>query len=716
MSQDRAKPLRRLVLLAGAGLALLALFLWPRLPPVNQDEYLPLFPTSWFRKAPAARSEALYGYSIRLFDHQVPVRSYPYLGAVEGLLYAATFLPPTLHVYRAAKLSLVWGIFAAMLCACWRLSGGSRAACWWCLAFLLSDVALVVLGITDRGTHFMILALGSCLFVLLFSVVQSPSYWKVLPLALVAFLGGWERVNFLWFVGAGLAACATTALVDGIRRSVRVLSITAAGCVLGLAGALRLIPDYRGMLLAGAEKSIALSDLPALWEHWIMLFYRLDPFGAYHSYANADAALHDFWYGLYRWAWTLLYVGIVGACTGLGLARARRDPDRARPLLFLAAFLGVLLLLIVKTYESWAAHHVLVLKPFAYLGLAVLFAAVRVPPRLRGALGIALGLLVVGFGWIGLRGYRDLQQAPPILGYYDVSWNQFDAWQAAAQSTVTAVYALDWGVFYPGVVNSPPNQRWEMAEVADPKALRNLDAARKGLDMGVLFHAQGPNRWLLEAVDARERYGIRDEQRFDRYKGEPWAFLVINPGRWRRLERSGQGAAAGVAGTELARNGGFEDGTLEWEHEKWEKGPGAAELAVTRCEIDGVGRSCVRLRHAVEADSRVVQKIVLAPRTVHEVSAWARAEGVGREAKGVHLVLMEDYFAESDELHGDTDWRRLRFCVANLDDSPRPVRLAARLGTWGSMNTGSAYFAALSVRPVSEPEAGVPVYELGGEQ
>ena len=366
-----------------------------------------------------------------------------------------------------------------------------------------------------------------------------------------------------------------------------------------------------------------------------------------------------------------------------------------------------LLYVIIKTSDSWAAHHVLLLKPFAYIGLGVLAAAVYSAPRAKRALSAVLILLWVGHTSAGFLGFREMTTAPPILGVYDVSWNQADAWQEAARTPVKAVYALDWGVFYPGVVNSPADQHWEMPTVDGPDDLRRLDAARRGLDMGLLFHTNGPRRWILDAPNAKQRYGIKEVQHFNNSPGESWTLVVLSIDRWATPKE------VAITIPELVRNGSFADGTSAWRHEEWESQPQTVDVGIRDCEIRGSLRNCALLDHRAPADSRIVQPIVLAPKVVYEISAWARADQVDRAGKGVHLVLLDYYEAESEELHGTSQWRRLRFYVVNSGEEAQKVQLAARLGTWGSLVSGRAWFAEVSGRAVSEPESGFLIYEIG---
>jgi hypothetical protein len=536
--------------------------------------------------------------------------------------------------------------------------------------------------------------------------MESPRWWYIVPIATVVFLGEWDRLNFLWFVASGIGACTAASLAGPWRNSLRGMTIAVVGCAAGLAATALLIPDYAKMVLAGAERSIGIFDWLALWKHWQVLTPRLDPYGAYHIFLNTAEPKHAEFYVIYRWVWSLLYVAIVAGGLFLGLARLRKCSELARPLLFYSAFLASLFYVIIKTTDSWGSHHVMVLKPFAYLGLGVLAAAFISNSRMKYWLSAAVVLLWVGHTSVGILGFREMTSAPSKLGVYDVSWNQADAWQAAVRAPVKAVYALDWGVFYPGVVNSPADQRWEMTTVKELGDLRRLDAARRGLDMGLLFQTNGPRSWILNAPNARTHYGIIDIQHFDRYSGEPWTLAVLSVNRWTtppEVENSG---------TDLVRNGDFADGTSAWRHEKFETQPQTVDVEIRDCEIEGAVHTCALLDHRAPADSRIVQAITLLPGVVYEISAWARSDQVDRIGKGVHLVFLDHYEAESEELHGTTDWRRLQFFVVNTSTQATTVQFAARLGTWGSLVDGSAWFAEITARPVVEPKIGFVLYEI----
>lgn len=695
----------KLILLGGLALLALALWLWPGLPPVNQDEYLPLLPMSWFIKEPNSRTSLLRSYVIRVLGYDVPALAYPYVGSLKGLLYAATSFPALIPTYRRANLFLVGCFFSLVLWATSKLSRGSLVAAKLCLVFLIADTSLIVLGITDEGPIMIGLILATVLLMLLTSAVEAPRWWLALPVALVVFLGVWDRLNFVWFVAAGLMGCAAASIARPLRDAARLLTISAIGCAIGLAAAAYFLPQYTKAVLAPG-KGIPVRDLTRLWEHWIMLMNVLDPFAAYHRYISVNSIFDSgrALYVAYRWVFSILALTVMVASLRVAALRLRQANHCAGLLLFLGAFLVSLFVSIIKTAHAWSSHHIILVKPFVYIALSSLLVETT---RFRGPLIALAALLATGFGYTGIRGYVDMQSAPPILGVYDVSWNAVEAWQAAARSDVPTIYALDWGVFYPGVVNSRATQRWEMTEAKNPQELLRLGFGRSAPDFGLLFRASGPHRWLLTASNEGRNYAVVERQEFDRHKGERWIFLIVNT--------PGQHTIKGIMDehhASLIKNPAFREGETYWLYEKWEKEPGSAELTIVPCSPTG-GQACAQITHRVAADSRIIQEIDLAPQALYEITAQARAQGVGETRKGVHLCIM-DHLVESGELRGDTDWHQLSLYISS-PNRHRRIRLAARLGTFGEINTGTAWFTQFHMREVPAIPEGARIFELTGE-
>src|SRR4051812_915940 len=144
--------------LAALAVAPAAVLLWPHLPPLHEDEILPLVPLFLLRKVPEALGGAfLAGCPRSLWGVPLPLTSYVIEGPLKAIPYAILY-PITrwayapgklIGFYRASNVFWTWGLFATTLAACVQV-GGRRAA-WLCAGFLVSDVALVYLGLMDLG-------------------------------------------------------------------------------------------------------------------------------------------------------------------------------------------------------------------------------------------------------------------------------------------------------------------------------------------------------------------------------------------------------------------------------------------------------------------------------------------------------------------------------------------------------------------------------------
>jgi len=686
----------RIALAAGAATLVVVALVWPWLPPVHQDEYLPIYPLAWYTKTPEARPAGLRHW-VRSFDGGrlvVPLRAYHYIGASKGLLWATLGLPTEPGPYRATNGVGVALLVALLAWAAWRFSGRSTLGAALAVAFLAGDVSFVVLGITDEGPILIHLMLATLLAILLASLAVRARWWLVVPVALVVTLGLWDRLNFGWFVGAGLAGCVAAApAVRPWRRAAGMLAVASAGTAAGVYPIHRLLPDYLDMARRGLREGIGLADPARLLGHARAMLELVDPLAAYHRYADLAPRLHDPPWVLYRWAFAALLVAAVTAAAVGGLRR--RDPQR----LFVAGFTAALAAAVVRTNEAWASHHVVVVKPFVYLALA---AAAGAATRARAPLAAGSAAVALAFAALGVLGVVRLQSGRPVTGVYDVSWNSTEAWRAAAAADVRRVYALDWGAYYPGVVNSPPAQRWEAREVANLRSLMLLDHG-SATPFGVLFRTDGPHRWIAGAA-AQGRWVQRlRAERFDRHPGEPWAFMVLAP------PATPPATEAARDPTNLVRNGDFLDADVEWRLESFTRAPGDPELRFEPCGSSG-GR-CVGIRLAAPNDARLVQEVTLPAASKHELRAIARAEGTAIDARGAHVVLM-DHPVESEDLRGTTGWHELRVVV----DNPGPavtVKLGLRLGTYGSLTRGTGWFGEVSVRRLEETPRDVRTFTLG---
>ena len=505
-------------LVAALALAPAALLLWPHLPPFHEDEILPLVPLIPVLKRPEAYGAAfLANRHVDVFGFPVALVSYTLEGPLKALCYAVVlpltraFYRPELVIgaYRASNLLWTWALFALIVAACRRLSGWCAA--FLCLALLIPDHGLVYLGVTDMGRPNS-LTLSLLLLLVVCTHADRPRWRTAMGVALVVFVGTWSRVDFGWFVAAAIAACLAADLC--LRRFATLPVVVGAAVGLGMLAP--IVPQYFSQVADGLSQRIPLTDFPRLQNHVSRLLLLADPWGTYRRQFDVGAHLQDVPYVAYRCAYLALCLVVPVA---LGVLAVRR---RRAGFVVLAAFPALVLAAIAETEQSYEVHHIANLKPALYVAASVLAAELAGERRARIPVLAAWAGLTLGGLWVHTRAFADLSTAAPPRGpYWGVTWNMSDAWQAAARSPANVVVAADFGVWVPGALSSPPDQRWESVAIPDEPTLDREMAG--GHVVGFVFMANGANAWLL----GTERYPVAERRVFDLHPGDAWAFVVL---------------------------------------------------------------------------------------------------------------------------------------------------------------------------------------------
>jgi hypothetical protein len=143
------------------------------------------------------------------------------------------------------------------------------------------------------------------------------------------------------------------------------------------------------------------------------------------------------------------------------------------------------------------------------------------------------------------------------------------------------------------------------------------------------------------------------------------------------------------------RTGGWKDSPSATGYD-WLHSPGSEpELVVTNFQPN---------------DARWIQSLSLEPGWYY-IGAQARTENVPSNAAGATVSLDEDSI-DSFDLRGTTQWQRLGFYL-KVGRHGADVDVALRLGNFGSLNTGRAFFRKPEIVKVAAPAAGAaPVFDL----
>ncbi len=171
------------------------------------------------------------------------------------------------------------------------------------------------------------------------------------------------------------------------------------------------------------------------------------------------------------------------------------------------------------------------------------------------------------------------------------------------------------------------------------------------------------------------------------------------------------GASEVPAGRNLLANGDFATGSGK-SPDNWRTGGWNESPSVTGYDwLHSSGSEPELIVNNLQAnDARWLQTLSLGPGWYY-VGAEARAEDVPLNAAGAYVSLDEDSI-NSPDLHGAADWRRLGLYL-KVGAHGADVDVALRLGGFGSLNTGRAFFRdARVVKLDALPAGAAPVFDL----
>lgn len=152
-------------------------------------------------------------------------------------------------------------------------------------------------------------------------------------------------------------------------------------------------------------------------------------------------------------------------------------------------------------------------------------------------------------------------------------------------------------------------------------------------------------------------------------------------------------------------NGNFATGSENqpdhWRTEAWLNGPEAVRY--TWIHPTSADPGTLEVENFKPNDGRWMQSLTLGPGWYY-CSVDVRTENVGAAATGASISMMDDDIMSTD-VRGSTDWQRLGFYV-KVSGRGADVDIALRLGGFGSLNVGRAFFRDASVERVAAPPPG----------
>ena len=155
----------------------------------------------------------------------------------------------------------------------------------------------------------------------------------------------------------------------------------------------------------------------------------------------------------------------------------------------------------------------------------------------------------------------------------------------------------------------------------------------------------------------------------------------------------------------LISNGGFEDMAGEvprgWRIDCWQE-----KEAVCSYTADGrnyhAGKYSAKIEHKGLADSRWVQEVPLKPNTRYKLMGWIKTDRVADKGAGASLQI-QDTPIRTEVISGTRDWTYVEV-EFKTKLGQKQAKVACRLGDYGAVNTGTAYFDDISLKEALPPD------------
>jgi len=169
---------------------------------------------------------------------------------------------------------------------------------------------------------------------------------------------------------------------------------------------------------------------------------------------------------------------------------------------------------------------------------------------------------------------------------------------------------------------------------------------------------------------------------------------------------------ARAADANLMLNGdlakGSEQQPDDWRTEAWVNDPAAFAYTWIHPRNETPGQ--LEVNAIKPNDARWMQSLTLAAGWYH-FSAEVRTENVGTKETGATISIMEDG-AMSPDVRGTAGWQTVGFYL-QIGASGADIEVALRVGGYGSLNTGKAFFRNVHAEKLASPPPGAtPIYDL----
>lgn len=468
-----------------------------------------------------------------------------YVGAVKAWLSAPLFAVFGPNVWTIRGLPIA--ICALALLIVWMFVRHELGIAWAALlmALLVTDPVILNHARLDWGPQMIALLLRVLSLAALWRWLQTGRKRWLILLCISFLVGFVDKLNFVWVIGAWLAAAAvvTGRLALERLRAGRPWQPAIAGvtAVLLVWGTVTLVRRAAQLDILGDAQTLSLwAQVVKVWDLYAATFSGMS---VINWVFGADVPLTS--------AFNILL--IVQLATAVALLAVWRPWSPARRLLaFLTAATAFLVLAIAATRQVGGSHHLITIWPMPALHLITLLAictqhlggeqtrgmALKASIATTGAVvwgallawNIAMDLRYVDT-WRNDRDYRPLFD--PAIARLDKRLDQLD---------IERVISVDWGLHQPLVTMADPRRyanyrewTWRLIDAPDLERedlRREVAANLTGKRVAFVLHAPGFTvfegaRKRLDALLERDKPCETSEERFVNAAGKPLFTIVV---------------------------------------------------------------------------------------------------------------------------------------------------------------------------------------------
>ena len=160
---------------------------------------------------------------------------------------------------------------------------------------------------------------------------------------------------------------------------------------------------------------------------------------------------------------------------------------------------------------------------------------------------------------------------------------------------------------------------------------------------------------------------------------------------------------------ELLKNGGFEDVGADgipthWYWDAWLAGAENCDLSIDN-SLAHLGTNSAYINAIMPNDVRYVQDVTVTPNTWYKLSGYINAKDVDTQTTGAHLTVLDIFDGTRKVFDTQGNWLYVEV-YGKTGPAQTLISVCVRIGSYGSLNNGTAWFDDISLVQENPPETG----------